>query len=65
MDISFTGHAEEQMVLRGIGRELVIKTIKRGSKAEQTDGWLSIYSYVAVAYKIRGNRYIIKTVMVI
>ena len=49
---------------RGIDEEQIRTTIKRGSKIRQTDGFKSIYSYIGVCYKIRGNKYIIKTVMI-
>lgn len=65
MRIILTEHAKEQMDLRGIEEHQIEKAIKRGSKTRQTDGWLGIYEYIAVAYTIRRNKYIIKTVMII
>lgn len=45
--------------------EDVKKCIKRGAKFKQTDGFLAVYSYIRVAYKIIGeDMYLIKTVMV-
>lgn len=58
-----TLHAKEQMVERGVSRQQVIDTIKKGSKVVQTDGFLASYSYIKVAYRIRGDKYIVKTVM--
>ena len=52
------------MLLRGIDIEQIIRVIKRGAKVKQTDGLLAVYSYIKVAYKISGDKYIIKTVMV-
>ena len=50
------------MFERGIDEEQIKTTIKRGSKIKQTDGFKSVYSYIGVCYKIRGEKYIIKTV---
>ena len=59
-----TTHARQQMFDRGIDEEQIKKAIKRGSKIKQTDGFKSVYGYVGVCYKIRGEKYIIKTVMI-
>ncbi len=63
MELILTLHAKEQMVERGVSRQQVIDTIKKGSKVVQTDGFLASYSYIKVAYRIRGDKYIVKTVM--
>lgn len=63
MELVLTLHAKEQMVERGVTKQQVIDTIKKGSKVVQTDGFLASYSYIKVAYKIRGDKYIVKTVM--
>lgn len=66
MEIILTRHAEEQMVERDISLEQIEKTIRWGSKTRQTDGWLSIYSCIAAAYKItKNNECKIKTVMIV
>ncbi len=54
-------HAREQMFNRGIDEDQIRRAIKRGSKIKQTDGFKSVYTYLGVSYKIRGNKYIIKT----
>ena len=64
MKLIFTLHAKRQMVERGISKQQVIDTIKKGGKIRQTDGLLASYGYLKVAYKIRGKKYIIKTVMI-
>ena len=64
MEFVLTLHAKEQMVERGISKQQVIDTIKKGSKVVQTDGFLASYSYIKVAYKIKGDMYIVKTVMI-
>ena len=56
-----TKHARQQMFDRGIDEEQIKITIKRGSKIKQTDGFKSIYTYIGVCYRIRGDKYIIKT----
>ena len=63
MHLILTLHAKEQMVERGVSKQQVVDAIKRGSKAVQTGGFLASYSYIKVAYKIRGDTYIVKTVM--
>jgi len=57
-----TTHARQQMFDRGIDEEQIKNAIERGSKIRQTDGFKSVYSYIGVCYKIRGDKYIIKTV---
>lgn len=64
MRLIFTLHAKRQMVERGISKQQVIDAIKKGGKVRQTDGLLAFYSYVKVAFKMRGETYIIKTVMI-
>lgn len=58
-------HARDMMTVRGIDEEQIKKVIKRGSKTKQTDGLLATYTYMAVAYKVREDKYIIKTVEVL
>jgi len=53
------------MIERGISKQQVIDTIRKGGKVRQTDGLRASYSYIKVAFKIRGEKYIIKTVMII
>lgn len=64
MILDITEHAKQKMVIHGITKEQIIKTIKQGAKFEQTDGFLAKYSYIRVAYKKRGDSYKIKTVYV-
>tara|TARA_Y100000310_G_C20311137_1_gene636281 strand:+ start:536 stop:700 length:165 start_codon:yes stop_codon:yes gene_type:complete len=52
------------MAERGISKEQVEIALKRGNKFKQTDGILAKHTYFAVAYKIIGRKYIIKTVYV-
>ncbi|MBI2559202.1 DUF4258 domain-containing protein [Candidatus Woesearchaeota archaeon] len=62
MELIIIIHARQQMFDRGIDENQIIKTIKMGSRIKQTDGLKSVYSYAGVCYKIRGGKYIIKTV---
>lgn len=64
LELIITLHARQQMFDRGIDEEQIRTTIKRGSKIKQTDGFKSICSYIGVCYKIRGEKYIIKTVTI-
>ena len=64
LKLIITIHARQQMFDRGIDEEQIKTAIKRGSKIKQTDGFKSVYGYVGVCYKIRGEKYIIKTVMI-
>lgn len=64
MTLVLTKHAKEQMAKRAINREQIIRAIKQGAKIRQTDGFLALYGYIKVAYKTRGDKYIIKTVVI-
>ena len=62
MIIKLSRHAKEMTVERGITKEQIKIAIQRGSKVRQTDGYLSSYSYFAVAWKKAGEIYFVKTV---
>lgn len=63
MIIKPSKHAKRMMVERGITKELIKIAIQRGSKVRQTDGYLSSYSYISVAWKKVGDDiYFVKTV---
>ena len=65
MELLITNHARDKMHIEGIEKEQIKSCIKRGAKFKQTDGFLSVYTYIQVAYKIIGkDKYLIKTVMV-
>ncbi|HLD06639.1 MAG TPA: DUF4258 domain-containing protein [Candidatus Nanoarchaeia archaeon] len=64
MELLLTEHAKQQMVTRGITIDQIKRTIQRGSRMKQTDGYLSSHTYLAVAWKKFGEYYKIKTVMV-
>ena len=64
IELVITLHAREQMFNRGIDEDQIKRVIRRGSKIKQTDGFKSVYTYIGVSYKIRGNKCIIKTVTV-
>ena len=52
LELIITNHARKQMFIRGIDEDQIKRTIKRGSKVKQTDGFKSIYSYIGVCYMI-------------
>jgi len=62
--IVYKKHALDMMTDRGITKKQIEAALERGSKFKQTDGFLAKYSYYSVAYKIRGDKYIIKTVYI-
>jgi len=63
MRLKITKHARFKMSELGISKEQIKVAIKRGSKYNQTDGLLAVYTYFAVAYKkIGDDTYKIKTV---
>jgi len=64
LKLIITTHARQQMFDRGIDEEQIKTAIRRGSRIKQTDGLKSVYSYAGVCYKIRGDKYIIKTVTI-
>ena len=61
-DLWITKHAADKMVIEGITTNQICLALERGSKFKQTDGYLCVYSYFSVAYKIVGDKYKIKTV---
>ena len=64
MEVILTIHAKERMAAKGITIEQVKNTIQRGAKVKQTDGFEASYTYVKVAFKIIGEKYIVKTVKI-
>jgi len=65
MKLKIGKHAKERMVLRGISKEQIIRCIQMGAKVRQTDGMLSSYTYLEVAWKKIGeDYYFIKTVKI-
>ncbi|MDI6737075.1 MAG: hypothetical protein QME12_00990 [Nanoarchaeota archaeon] len=65
MRLKISPHALGTMVVKGIDEEMIRRAIKQGAISKQTDGLLARYTYVEVAYKTRGDLYIIKTVKVV
>lgn len=62
--IVYRKHAVDMMQERGVTKKQVEETLQKGSKFKQTDGFLAKYSYISVAYKVKGDKYIIKTVYI-
>lgn len=66
MIIKLTKHAQDKMIFLGITKDQIKNAILRGSRFKQTDGYLSVYGYIKVSYKVIGkNIYKIKTVYVV
>lgn len=63
-DLIVTKHAQEKMHVEGITVAQIIEALERGSKYQQTDGFLAVYSYYSVAYKKLGTKYLIKTAFI-
>ena len=61
-DLLITKHAADKMIIEGITSQQVCDAINKGSRFEQTDGYLSVYTYFSVAWKKFMNKYKIKTV---
>ena len=49
------------MVIEGISVEQIRLALERGERFNQTDGYLSVYTYFSVAWKKAGDKYKIKT----
>jgi len=64
LKLIITIHARQQMFDRGVDEEQIKTAIQRGVKFRQTDGFKSIYSYIGVCYKVKGDEYTIKTVTI-
>jgi len=65
MKLKISKHAKERMILRGITKEQIIRCVKQGATIRQTDGMLSSYTYLQVAWKKIGEDcYFIKTVKI-
>ncbi|MEK6867189.1 MAG: DUF4258 domain-containing protein [Nanoarchaeota archaeon] len=62
--VIYKKHALDMMTDRGITREQVEIGLTRGSRFKQTEGFLVKYSYFSVAYKIVGQKYVVKTVYI-
>ncbi len=61
-DVLLTMHAQKKMIIEGISVEQIVEALERGSKFQQTEGILAVYSYFSVAYKKVDTKYLIKTV---
>ena len=64
MKLVLTKHAQKRMDINAISEEQIKLTIQRGAKTPQTEGFIAVYTYIRVAYKIVNDKYIIKTVMI-
>ncbi|MEK6853457.1 MAG: hypothetical protein AABX64_02125 [Nanoarchaeota archaeon] len=63
-DLMVTKHAQEKMHIEGVSVQQILEALERGSKYQQTDGFLAVYSYYSVAYKKISSKFLIKTVFI-
>ena len=61
-DVWITKHAADKMVIEGITIQQICDAVEQGSRFNQTDGYLSVYTYFSVAWKRAGPWYKLKTV---
>ncbi len=64
MIIILTEYAKIRMAQKAITVEHIKRAIQQGAKIRQTDGILAIFADIEVAYKIREDKCIIKTVKI-
>lgn len=65
MVLKITEHTKIKMYEEGITEDMIKEAIKKGSKFKQTNGFLAVYKYYSIAYKIIGkDAYKIKTVYI-
>lgn len=65
MKLIFTEHSIEKMAALGLTSKQVGECIQKGARFKQTDGYLTKYTYLRVAYKEIGKEiYKIKTVYI-
>ncbi len=62
LEVSYSKHAVDRMVLRGISRAEVEEAIQLGSKSRQDGKIVASYRYFEVVYVIRGRRCFVITV---
>ncbi len=63
IEVKISRHAADKMLWLGVTKEQVKETIIKGAKFRQTDGFLSKFRYLNVAYKKIGqNLYKVKTI---
>lgn len=62
MEVLYSRHARQRMVLRGISRREVEEALRVGSKSRQDGRIVAAYRYFEVVYVIRGTRLFVVTV---
>lgn len=60
--ITYSKHARDRMILRGISSREVKEAIRKGKKRVQDDKIVSIYLYFEVAYKVTDDKIWVITV---
>lgn len=64
MELILTKHVKKRMAEKGVTITQIKAVIRRGAKVRQTDGFEATYTYIKVAFKIIGEKYIIKTIKI-
>lgn len=62
LEVVYSRHARQRMVLRGISRPEVEAAIRSGAKSKQEGRVISSYRYFEVVYVVRGGRIFVITV---
>ncbi|MBU2639488.1 MAG: hypothetical protein KKG75_02140 [Nanoarchaeota archaeon] len=61
----YSKHANDKRILYRFSKEQIETVIKRGATSKQTDGYLTAYKEIKVAYKkINKETYYIKTIYI-
>lgn len=63
-DLWVTKHAADKMQVEGLSAEQLCLALEQGARFQQTEGYLSVYTYFSVAWKKVGDKYKIKTVYI-
>lgn len=64
IELAITKHARQQMFDCGIDEDQIRRCIQQGARYRQSDGLKSVHAYIGVCYRVRGSKYIIKTVTI-
>jgi hypothetical protein len=62
LEVLYSRHARQRMVLRGISRDEVETAIQVGSKTRQGSRVVAAHRYFEVVYVVRGTRILVITV---
>lgn len=63
LEVLYSKHARQRMVLRGISASEIESAIQFGSKTRQDGRVLATYRYFTVVYVVRKRRYFVITLI--